>query len=559
MIETNILLKKKLEREIKARKQAESLLEEKSEELYDTLYNVSKSEALLQTALSTMQEGFLLTDQNSKVLLVNNRLNKIYPQYAAYMSVGMNLNEHFHFFIKHPAYLNMLEENLKQCSFEIKLDNSQIIAVQVNRNENNIIVSTHKDVSQEKLIISEQQQTILKLLQAEKMEHIGKMASSVAHDFNNIIAAIKGYTSFLKEDIPDEPSLHNSVDKIQEASERAQELVKNIIGFSKHSKPELEKINIINLINETIKLVKPNITDNISLKLNLINQDIDINANATQLVQIFINLINNTINAAGKNSCNISINYELIDQIDLNQINYDVFQLMPKDANHTSAGLQVFNVQCIKINFYDDGPGMSKDIIDHIFEMFFTTNNSNQGTGLGMYSVATTITDHNGGIKISSKPNFGTYIEIVLPVVESNYISRLSSESHIINEKLNTDNNSRILIIDDNQEVGLFIKQTLKRSKINSVYLDSAERGLREILNNPDRWKLIICDQKMPDIFGLQILKTIRSQKIDTPFILTSGYIEEYKMNPDIDLVDQLLPKPINVELLLKTVNKFNK
>lgn len=559
MIETNILLKKKLEREIKARKQAESLLEEKSEELYDTLYNVSKSEALLQTALSSMQEGFLLTDQNSKVLLVNNQLNTLYPQYAAYIRIGMNLNEHFKPFVKHPAYSRMLEEDLKQCSFEIILDNSKIIAVQVNRNENNIIVSTHKDVSQEKLLISEQQQTILRLLQAEKMEHIGKMASSVAHDFNNIIAAIKGYTSFLKEDIPDEPNLHNSLDKIQEASERAQELVKNIISFSKHAKPKLEKINIINLINETIKLVKPNIPDNISLKLNLINQDIDVNANATQLIQVFINLINNTINATGKNPCNISINYELVDQIDLYQPNYFISQFMPKDAHYTSAGLHVFNDQCIKINFYDDGPGMSKDIIDHIFEMFFTTHNSNKGNGLGMYSVATTIIDHNGGIKIYSKPNFGTYIEVVIPVLELNSISRLSSESRNNTERLYKDNNSRILIIDDNQEVGLFILQTLKRSKINSVYLNSAEQGLREILNDPDRWKLIICDQKMPNIYGLQILKTIRSQKINTPFILTSGYIEEYKMNPDIDLVDQLLPKPINIKLLLKTVNKFNK
>ncbi|MCO4821609.1 MAG: response regulator [Flavobacteriaceae bacterium] len=559
MIDENTLLKKKLEREIKARRQAELLLEEKSDELYDTLYNVSKSEALLQTALSSMQEGFLLTDQNLKVLLVNSQLITIYPQYAQFMRVGMNLNEQFHFFIKHPAYLNMLEEDLKQCSFEIKLDNSQIIAVHVNRNENNIIVSTHKDISQEKLIISEQQQTILKLLQAEKMEHIGKMASSVAHDFNNIIAAIKGYTSFLKEDLPDDASLHNSVDKIQEASERAQEMVKNILRFSKHSKPKLEKIDIINLINETITLLKPNIPDNISLKLNLINKAIEVNANATQLIQVFINLIKNTINAAEENSCKISISYELSDQIDLNQDSDNALQFMPLDAYHTSAGLHVFNDKCIKINYHDNGPGMIKDTMDHIFEMYFTTHNSKQGTGLGMYSVATTIIEHNGGIKIYSKPKFGTYIEIVLPMMVSNHTSVFRSEFPPITDRLYTNNKSRILIIDDNQEVGLFIQQTLKRNKVNSVYLDSAEQGLREILNEPDRWRIIICDQKMPNIFGLQILKTIRSQNINTPFILTSGYIEEYKMNPEIELVDQLIPKPINIELLLKTVNKYIK
>ncbi len=557
MTDENRLLKNKLKREIQARKQAEHFLEEKTEELYDTLYEVSTNEALLKAALSNMQEGFLLTDEDANILLVNKQLKEIYPEHAPYMHTNINLNDFFDVFIKHPAYQKMMEEELNHCSYEIKLKKSQMVAIHVNRSEKGLIVSTHKDVSQEKLIISEQQQAILKLLKAEKMEHIGKMASSFAHDFNNIIAAIKGYASFLKEDIPNESLLHDSVDKIQQASERAQEMVNNILAFSKHAKPKLDRVNIINVLNETITLIKPNIPENVSLSLDLINQNSEINGNATQLAQVFINFINNTINATGQKPCRISIDYQLLDQVDLNQPNYHILQFFPKDAESIIAGLHVFNNKCIKINFYDDGPGMNKDILNHIFEMFFTTKNSNKGTGLGMYSVATTITDHNGGIKIHSKPKHGTYIEVVFPIVDPYFVPQLNPNDPELIAENSPDNKSSILIIDDNQEVGHFIQQTLLRQNIESVYKDTPELGLCEILTKPHQWKLIICDQRMPNILGLEILKSIRSENIKTPFILTSGYIDECKKNPDVALVDQLIPKPIDVKLLLKTVEKF--
>lgn len=550
------LLKNKLKREIEARKQAEFLLEEKTEELYDTVYDVSTNEALLKAALSNMQEGFLLTDENANILLVNQQLKDIYTKYAPYMHVNINLKQFFDIFIEHPTYQKMMKEDLSQCSYEIKLNHSQVIAIHVNRSEKGIIVSTHRDVSQEKLIISEQQQAILKLLKAEKMEHIGKMASSVAHDFNNIITAIKGYASFLKEDMPEEALLHDSVDKIQEASARAQEMVNNILAFSKHAKPKFDRINIINLLNETVTLIRPNIPENVSLSLDLEDHNYEISGNASQLSQVFINFINNTINATGQNPCRISIDYQLLDQIDLNQPNFYILQFFPKDAAFKIGGLHAFNNKCIKINFYDDGPGMDKNILDHIFEMFFTTKNSNKGTGLGMYSVATTITDHNGGIKIHSKPRYGTYIEIVFPILDSNFMLQINTEDESMAQNT-SDDQSQILIIDDNQEVGHFIQQTLLRNDIESVYKDTPELGLCEILRNPNRWKLIICDQKMPNILGLEILKSIRSESIETPFILTSGYIEECKKSPDVSMVDQLLPKPIDVTLLMDTINKF--
>ncbi len=549
------LLQKKLDRETLAREQAEELLEIKTDELYDTLLNVSQSETLLQSALSSMQEGFMLTDAQATILLFNKQLKNIYSEWAPSIHVGMNIKDFFYPFTQHPAYQNMIDDNQSQCSFEIKLTSGHVVAVTVNKNDKNIIASTHRDITKEKAIIAEQQKTILKLLQAQKMESIGKMASTVAHDFNNVIAAINGYASFLKEDIPQkETELLDSVNKIQQAANRAEDMVKQILSYSNHAKPTLEKTEVGLVIQESLNLIKPNLPNNIKISHSNNHNNVFTLGNISQLTQVILNIVNNSINAIGKQNGQVQINYEVVDQIDLNQPNYKIQQFMPKDAHQIVAGLHVFTEKCIRINIRDNGPGMNQNITDQLFDIFFTTRNSNKGTGLGMYGVATIITDHIGGIKVYSKKSFGTYIEIILPYLDVGF-----DQTHPQN-RLTIDHqkqHAEILIIDDNQEVGMFLKQTLFREGYHSKYTDSPVDGLQNILLHPKRWRAIICDQKMPDIEGLELLKTIRSHGIETPFILASGYIDEYLELDEIKLASHLIAKPIDIEFLISILSPY--
>ncbi len=539
------LLKNKLARETLAREEAEQLLEKKTDELYDTLLNVSENQTLLKSALAGMQEGFLLTDQDSYILLFNNQLKNIYAQWAPSIHDGMNIKDFLFPVTEHPAYQNMISDGQNKCTFEIKLETGEVIAVTVNRNKENMIASTHRNITKDKAILAEQQKTILKLLQAQKMESIGKMASTVAHDFNNVIAAIKGYTSFLIEDIPqDDKGLIDSVEKIQQAANRAEDMVKQILNYSNHDKPTFELTHVGRMIRESIDLIEPNLPKHIGLAYTAKDEPIFTLGNTSQLTQVIVNIINNAINAIGKNQGEIKVSYEIVAQIDLNQPNYKIQQFLPKDAHHVIAGLHVFTDQCIKVNIHDNGPGMTPNIMDQLFDLFFTTRNSNTGTGLGMYGAAKIITDHIGGIKVYSKQNYGTYIEIILPLKEKHTENKsLDTSIHQseIKEKF------QVLIIDDNQEVGLFLNKNLSRAGFISKYVDNPELGLQEILMYPKRWKVIICDQKMPNLKGLNILKTIRAQGIDTPFILASGYIDEYAEALDTKLANHMIAKPIDV------------
>ncbi len=539
------LLKNKLTRETLAREEAEKLLEEKTDELYDTLLNISESQTLLQSALGSMQEGFLLTDDQSNILLFNEQLKNIYAQWAPSIHEGMNIKDFLFPFTEHPAYQNMINEDQVKCTFEIKLDTGYVIAVTVNKNHQEMIASTHRNITNEKAIIAEQQKTIVKLLQAQKMESIGKMASTVAHDFNNVIAAIKGYASFLIEDIPkDKIGLVDSVEKIQQAATRAEDMVKQILTYSNHDKPVFEMIQVGQMAQESIHFIEPNLPKKISLIYTPPEYPVYTLGNASQLTQVILNIINNSINAIGNKVGEINIDFEIVNQIDLNQPNYKIQQFMPKDAHHIIAGLHVFTGKCVKINIHDNGPGMSHNIMEQLFDMFFTTRNSNKGTGLGMYGVATIVTDHMGGIKVYSKQNYGTYIELILPLKEN------LTESKPLNpkaEQADLKEQFQVLIIDDNQEVGLFLNENLSREGFLSKYTDSPEIGLQEILMYPKRWKVIICDQKMPKLEGLELLKIIRSHGITTPFILTSGYIDEYAEVLDTKLANHLIAKPIDV------------
>ena len=523
------ILKRKLQREMQAREEAEMLLEEKSEQLYETLLEVKDNEEILKSALSSMSEGLLLTNMNHEIILCNEQLKYIYEEWTPLFHKGITLDDSFEPYIQHPAFLQMFEKNLRQCSFEVSLSNGKIISVHVCINEESIIASTHQDVTDVKAVTQEQQKLLLELLSAQKMEAIGKMSGTIAHDFNNIIAAIKGYASFLDEDIPNDEGLRNSVDKIKIATDRAEGLVKQILEYSSQEKPQYHSVSVHKLLQESCNLILPTLNDNIIIKYDNKHEDLLVQGNESQLSQIIMNVLSNARNAFAAAKGTINISYQLYTSFDLNQPNYKVFQFLPRDCYSVIAGLHVFTDPCVKISIRDNGLGMSKNIIGHIFDLFFSTKNAQKGSGFGMYSVANIITEHLGGIKLYSKPNFGTTCEIVIP----------------INNKPDKETqNKTVMIIDDDEQIGFMLNQAINRKKIKSKYINSSTEALKQILNNPNKWSAIISDQMMPEQKGTDILRTLRDLNILTPFILYSGHIDDEAYNPYLKLADCIIKKP---------------
>ncbi len=546
-------IKEQLSREIEAKVKAEILLEQKTEELYDTLLSEQNSENLFRSAIGSIKEGILLTNRQHNVILCNKQLKNIYIDWAYIFCPGGNINDLFEPYMKHPTFIKMLAENRDHCSFEINLFDGKIIAVNVRVNQDGIIASSHEDVTQLRAVTDEQQNLLMKLLNSQKMEAIGKMSGTIAHDFNNIIAAIKGYASFLDEDIPNDPNLRNSVDKIINATDKATNLVKQILQYRHRQKPNYHSVCVNSLLNECMNLGKAIVDSTIEIHYEDNPEQPFIDGYEPQLNQVVMNLLSNAKDAIVKNPGYISITCQTFETLDLNQPNYNIYQFMPKDCYSIIAGMHVFLHPCVKITITDNGIGMPENVLKNTFELFFSTKQEHKGSGFGMYSVANIITEHAGGIKIYSKPQHGTICEIVIPVKKSYQIKSVNKKTTTKYDK----KDQSVMLIDDDEDVGLMLHQVFIRNNIKAAYFASANKALDEITNKPQKWGLIICDHMMPEMSGTDLLKAIRDHEIAIPFILHTAHIRNSDSKQVLPLANHIIKKPTSHEEIIKIVQSY--
>jgi len=551
MTEDLTSLSKKLAREIKAREVAEQLLEDRSDELYNSLLDIQDNEDLLKKALNSMQEGLLMINGSYEVVLFNEKLRTIYPEWSHCFHQGVRIEQLFSLFTQHPALDTLDESEDNTTSFEINLTDGRTIAVSVTRSQDGTLSSTHKDVTTIKASFQEQQRLLIKLMQAQRMDSIGKMAGSIAHDFNNIIAAIKGYAGFLEEDIPDDPKLKNSVLKINQAASKAEELVQHILDYGQPDKIKFTAVEVHPLINDSINLVKATLPDRIRLQYQNNLYPGYFSGSASQLGQIVVNLLTNAVQAMGNQTGKISIKWDRHNKCDLTQPNYSATGFFAKDAGVIVAGLHIFSSPCIRISIRDDGCGMSKHTLEHMFDLFFSTKDQREGHGLGMYSVMRLITEHAGGIRIHSKPGIGTLCEVVIPAELPQHTEQVEPL------ELDIQSGASVLLVDDEHDAGHVLSHALHRAGIPTQHFDRAPQALQAFMEQPEHWKVIISDQMMPDMRGTQLLKKLRDQGYQTPFIIYSGHIMDDDHAEHTSLANHVLKKPMDIKTLINTVKQY--
>lgn len=237
------------------------------------------------------------------------------------------------------------------------------------------------------------------LLQGQKLQAMGTLAGGIAHDFNNILYAILGYVEMARDDVAKETVIHANLGKVLEACHRGQELIARILAFSRRQHHNLERINLTTTIEAALSLLRPTIPASVIIhfdqKVNMF-----IMGNQTQLHQVFVNLINNAVDAMDGEGA-ITIKMFCIDKNDplLSQIP----DRRPIDKNFC------------KIEVSDTGHGMDQRTIDRIFEPFYTTKEVGKGTGLGLSIVHSVIKEHEGEISVRSQLGQGTLFTILLP------------------------------------------------------------------------------------------------------------------------------------------------
>jgi signal transduction histidine kinase/CheY-like chemotaxis protein len=363
------------------------------------------------------------------------------------------------------------------------------------------------------------------LIRASKMEAVGTLAGGIAHDFNNILAGILGHVQLIDSDLPADHPSRRHLRQVIAASERAATLVHQILSFSRQTPGERRPVSVGKVAREALSLLRAALPSTISIKCE-VEASVDVvNADPTQLHQVFMNLGANAGHAIGSHDGKLTI----------------------KISNVVSAGfrpgfttpLPAGDFVCIEVS--DTGCGMNREVMERIFDPFFSTKPVNEGTGLGLAVVHGIVADHGGAIQVESEPGKGATFRIMLPAAEIQQPVSVSRHAEPLR------GNERILLVDDEELVLSALSQGLQRLGYSVQVESSGTAALEFFKKAPNSVDLVITDQTMPQLSGLELSAAIHAMRPELPIIIVTGYSPQLNGRSAESLgVAGVLGKPID-------------
>ncbi len=359
------------------------------------------------------------------------------------------------------------------------------------------------DVSQRNQAEEEKKRLKDQLLQAQKMEAIGSLAGGIAHDFNNILSTIMGFTEMSMEDDSLE-NIHYNLRQILRGSIRAKDLVRQILTFSRPKKFEQKTIDLKEIIEETVKLLKAALPSTITIRQVSTKGKHMICGDPSQIHQMVMNLCTNAEHAMRKKGGKLGLK---LDEITVQEGD----AIAPAVLNPGAY---------VKLSVSDTGHGIDPDIHDKIFEPFFTTKKPGDGTGLGLSVVYGIVRDHGGFITLDSTPGKGSVFHVFLPV---------SSAPMDTKEKVTLDGfggHERILFVDDEPQIVEISEKVLSSLGYNVTVCGNPVQALKIFKKDPQRFDLLITDMIMPNMTGKDLARAVLKIRRDLPVILSTGHRE---------------------------------
>ena len=354
---------------------------------------------------------------------------------------------------------------------------------------------TQLDVTQERVM--ERQ-----LRQAQKMEAIGTLAGGIAHDFNNILAAIIGYTEMVLFKIEKGSPIRYNLEQVLRAGSRAKELVKQILAFSRQSEQEFKPIQIGTIIKEALKLLRASLPTTIEMRQHISGRTGLVLADPVQIHQVVMNLCANAAHSMRTSGGVLEVT---LDEVNL-------------DSHAVEQQADLVPGRYLRLSVRDTGHGMSGEIVARIFDPFFSTKIPGEGTGMGLSVVHGIVRSHGGAIEVSSDLGVGTTFHVYFPSLESGVAPKPKTAQHIPR------GTERILLVDDEEAVVDMGRQMLAHLGYRVVGKTSSEDALELFLRDPSQFDLVITDQTMPRITGIELAREILSVCPDMPVVLCTGF-----------------------------------
>lgn len=375
------------------------------------------------------------------------------------------------------------------------------------------------------------------LIQAQKMEAISTLAAGIAHDFNNILGVIIGYTEMAQlQPFPESNQVPEFLDEIQKSGFRAKDLVKQILTFSRVTSTDKYSIKIGLIFKETMKLLRSSLPSTIKIVQKITTDSDLVYADPTQFNQALMDLCTNSAHAMRENGGTLTVS--LADET--------------LNAERASELKGIEPGEYLKISIGDTGHGISPDILDRIYEPYFTTKKKGEGTGMGLAMVHGIVKSHNGAIVVESVEGVGTTFTILLPKYEE------PAETVTQDESPFAMGSGRILFVDDEESIIKMYDRMLSKLGYDIVTTADSVEALEMFRNQSDSFDLVITDQTMPNLTGVDLAVKLFEIRPDIPILLCTGYSEIMSAEKAKSLgFRDLLLKPVTMHDLLSIIRSI--
>jgi PAS domain S-box-containing protein len=372
---------------------------------------------------------------------------------------------------------------------------------------------------------------------AQKLEALGTLAGGVAHDFNNILLAITGNAKLAIDDLPGDHPVQEALREISKASARATDLVRRILAFTRAQDPKRKPTQLQPIIEEALQLLRPAMSATININTQFPSSMPAVSADASQIHQILMNLMNNAAYAIGQRSGTIDVRLDTFD------VTAETLPLLPD--------LRVGRY--VRLSVSDDGCGMDRETLARIFDPFFTTKPAGEGTGLGLSVVHGIMQSHEGAISVYSAVRKGTVFKLYFPALEQQ-----AATAPAVSGELPRGAGERVLYVDDEHALVLLVTRSLRRlGYVVTGYSDPVQ-ALNAFRLAPADFDVIVTDLSMPGMSGFELARSVLDLRPDVPIVMTSGYLSADDQRTGVQLgLRALILKPNTVDELAEVLSQL--
>ncbi len=408
-------------------------------------------------------------------------------------------------------------------------------AVVVEMEGEDYLLSTVMDISELRQAEQEKESLLKELQQAHKMEAIGTLAGGIAHEFNNVLSIIMGNAELALDDVPDWNPAKESLKEICKASFRAKEVVRQILSFARKTMTALKPLEIDTIVKESLKLMRASIPAMVDIQTDIPARPSMILGDPTELHQIMINLCTNAAYAMRESRGVLGVG---ISEVTL-------------DKETASRYEDLSQGDFVKLTVRDSGEGIAPDILEKVFEPYFTTKEFGAGSGMGLSVVYGLVKKCKGAISIKSTMGAGTTVEVLFPKIEEAAPVSNREEAEM------PQGNERILLVDDDPSIVTMIRQMLERIGYTVSSMTDSTAALDRFKSSPDNFDLVITDMSMPKMSGDQLAAELMKIREDIPILLCTGHSDTIDEKKAKRLgIKGFVMKPLNRSKLARAVRE---